>query len=62
MSHHKCGICHKDPFIFFVWSSSRNFPREKAIAVFKIKGRDNLSELNKGYPVCYECLHKIKDD
>ena len=54
----RCAICGKQT-MFFIWTSSRNFPRHK------FPGYDKMSDIQKlflkrtGLPVCMSCYHKL---
>lgn len=56
----ECFIC-KNKTIFYVWSTSRRFPKEKLI-----KYKDCKTKLEKariaieGQPVCFGCLEELK--
>ena len=57
----KCYLCNCNPGPFFVWSSSRKFPRDKLI---KILGNDRFTNktILEGVQICYECFEKLKND
>ena len=54
MMAQKCMLCGKNT-IFYVWTSSRDFPREK-IAVDE---NDELMLKRIGMPVCMHCYRKL---
>ena len=59
---HECYMCKCKPGPFFVWSSSRNFPREKLIDKFNIIDKKYIKDLRSdGFKVCYGCLNKLKE-
>ena len=46
---------------FFIWSTSRNFPRDKLIKIMGLKHKDDLNKLNNdGYPICFACFNELK--
>jgi len=54
-----CYLC-KNKTIFFIWSTSRNFPRDKLIKAKKLSTRYEIGLINKGgVPVCFSCFHKL---
>ena len=57
----RCNICGCNPGPFFVWSSSRNFPREQLIKK-RIKDRLYVKNIMEGQVVCYECFKRLKDE
>ena len=48
-----CYICGQRT-IFFIWSTSRHFPKEKII-------KDNVDKIlaNVGVPACYKCAREL---
>ena len=61
MSKTKCGLCGCYPGPFYVWSSSRNFPRNKLVKQHK-KDRQYIKTLNEGIMVCYKCFNELKNN
>ena len=57
----KCAICGKQT-LFFMWTSSASFPKEK------FPGYDKMSDVQKlflkriGYPVCVHCYNKLLNE
>jgi len=60
MASHQCKLCGKQT-LFYVWTSSRVFPRQKLIKAKELKNRSELDKLNQGYPVCFWCLEELKN-
>jgi len=60
MGIHNCYKCNCDPGPFFIWSSSRNFNKEKFLEILGKNDRLTKSELKKGVEVCYECYNELK--
>jgi len=58
----RCHVCGTNT-IFYVWTSSRNFPREQLFKKMNIKSNKvkNVYRVS-GYPVCLECLEKLKKE
>jgi len=56
----KCSICGCNPGPFFVWSSTRNFPREKLMS--DVKDKHQVKMILEGVPVCYACYDKLSND
>ena len=56
----QCYCCGLNT-IFYVWTSSRNFPREKLVEVMNIDGITKKSILidNEGKPICYGCYNEL---
>ena len=52
----QCYICGTNT-IFFIWTSSRAFPRHK----LKLSKRDRVM-YNIGVPICFRCFEKIKEE
>jgi len=59
MSLHRCCSCGCDPGCFFVWSSSRIFPREKLLKKMKIRGKRAMRRFCDGEAVCFECRKEL---
>jgi len=61
MVMHNCYMCRCDPGPFFVWSTSRYFPREELIKRKNINDKNALVRVIKeGVPICFQCLEKLK--
>jgi hypothetical protein len=59
---HECKICGKDS-LFFIWSTSRAFNRERYLDYYKSKhkevSKEEETEILRGdYVVCQFCLHQ----
>ena len=54
----RCYLCGKET-LFYIWTSSRNFPREKFI---EITGIPEKIVQRKGFAVCYHCYQKLLND
>jgi hypothetical protein len=55
-----CSICDIET-IFFVWSTTRNFPLNKYIKRKGLKGRRAYNEAKYGgSPVCIHCFEELK--
>jgi hypothetical protein len=60
----QCGLCGFET-IFFIWSSTREFPRENLL-----DSMPNLTEYDRkkllsglsGIPICYDCVKKLKEE
>jgi len=60
----RCCLCGIDT-IFFVWSSSRDFPIDKLADAIKLEGKSKAEFIKKnpGEPVCFKCYNSmIKDE
>jgi len=56
---HKCNICSLDT-IFFIWSTSRDFPTRKLIRKMKIKSKWGRAKVMKeGITVCFPCYKDL---
>jgi hypothetical protein len=57
---HECYLC-KTNTIFYVWTTSRNFPKA---ALIKTLGMNTKSDKGKvaveGLPICFSCLEELK--
>jgi len=63
MGVHKCYLCGCDPGPFFVWTTSRRFPRINLFKLRNIKTKAEMYNVSKeGYPVCPDCLNKLKEE
>ncbi len=63
MSTHRCRVCHQDPGIFFFWSTTRYFPREKLGEILEKENRFEARDVRlgrKAVKVCYACAKKLK--
>ncbi len=55
-----CYICG-DKTIFYIWSTSRNFPREALIRKENIVSRAIIGGIGRdGVPVCIGCYEELK--
>jgi len=62
MSIHRCQVCGKDPGVFFYWTTSRTFPRDKLISYLNITNKQTIRAINNdGYKVCEECRRKLDE-
>lgn len=54
-------FCCKNRTGFYIWSTSRNFPRVELIQKNRIsdKGQVKLIEV-QGVPICFSCYEKLK--
>ena len=58
----KCHICGNNT-IFYVWTTSRNFPREKLYEKLNIKSARTKGFYEKsGYPVCFGCYKNLCEE
>lgn len=61
MGIHRCSICGSDPGVFYIWTTSRNFPRQKMIETLKIESKAEKHEIAvDGKVVCLGCLELLK--
>lgn len=65
MNHH-CRICGCDS-LFFIWSTSRKFNRERYLDFYKSKHsvvtkEEETDILTRDYAVCQFCLHQNELD
>jgi len=57
----RCYMCGIDT-IFYVWSTSRNFPREKLIEAKKLKTKAQKASISEdGQVVCFKCLKELRE-
>jgi len=57
----KCFVCD-DKTIFYVWSTGRNFPWEQLVKIKGIREKRTIRNIkNHGFPVCFDCLEKLKN-
>lgn len=56
----QCSICGIDT-IFYIWTSSRNFPREKLVEIINADESTKKSIIKglEGRPVCFSCYNKL---
>ena len=56
---HNCGI----DTIFYVWTSSRTFPRHKLFEKLGITNNNKIKNNYKkiGYPVCLKCRSELDE-
>jgi len=55
----RCYICGNNT-IFYIWSSSRNFPRGSLIKAKNITSKREKKNIKlAGYPVCINCYNKL---
>lgn len=62
MIDHNCKVCGKKS-LFFIWSTSRIFNRERYLDFYKsrhptISKEEEKGILNGSYVVCQFCLHQ----
>jgi len=56
----KCYICDTNT-IFYVWSTSRNFPHNKLIKKKQIIDKRTIQSIkNQGFPICFRCFEELK--
>ena len=56
---HRCKVCGNET-IFFTWTTSRIFPREKLIDFLGIRDGTVIKDMEKnGWPVCFNCRNKL---
>jgi len=56
----RCVVCGLDT-IFYVWSTSRNFPRENLILKKDYKSKHEKGRVSvEGLPVCFKCFKELK--
>ena len=60
----KCCLCNKET-LFYIWTSSRDFPRDKFIDLINFGDVDENTRKSQkifykrvGKPVCYDCCKK----
>jgi hypothetical protein len=57
----ECSIC-KNRTIFYVWSTSRNFPRRALINYTNVKTKHERHKVfEEGVPICFKCSNKLKE-
>lgn len=57
----KCYICGCNPGPFYVWTTSRKFPKKTLIGEMKVTSRSTMKEISvDGKPVCFGCLENLK--
>ena len=57
----KCFVCDRGT-IFYIWTTSRNFPIGKLIKKNGITDKRTIKIIQKqGYPVCIGCFNNLKD-
>jgi len=62
MSLHRCNFCNCDPGAFFIWTSSRNFPRDVLIEKHNIVDKKYIKSIKTdGFKMCYGCFNKLKE-
>lgn len=54
-----CMICGKRT-LFYIWTSSRYFPRELIFKKFHLKRKSDKKPIYEGKIVCFQCLEKLK--
>jgi len=48
--------------IFYVWTTSRNFPRKQLIKYKNLKSKYEKAKVaTEGYPICFSCYNKLKE-
>jgi len=62
MSSIKCNICNFQCGVFFIWSSTRNFPRERLIKVYGRSSQVNRKNMKEGIRVCFGCIESLEED
>ena len=56
-----CYLC-KNKTIFYVWSTSRDFPIEKLIEYKNLKSKYEVAEVSReGQTICFKCLEELKN-
>jgi hypothetical protein len=56
----ECSIC-KNRTIFYVWSTSRNFPRRALINYTNVKTKHERHKVfEEGVPICFKCHDILK--
>lgn len=60
MGLEKCRVCGEICNIFFVWSSSRNFPRNKLFKVMDMTSKGEMKKIYDGERICLSCFNKLK--
>jgi hypothetical protein len=54
-----CSICGIRT-IFYVWTTTRNFPLEKYFGKMKITNKREMKQLRyNGRPICFHCLDEL---
>jgi len=62
MTENKCYVCKCNPGPFYVWTTSRHFPREKLIATLDLSDKYTMNDLSaEGKKVCFKCYEELKD-
>jgi len=57
----KCYICNQECSPFFIWTSSRVFPRDKLLSVHKNIDKLTYKVINEGVAVCFKCFNELKN-
>jgi len=57
----ECHIC-KNHTIFYVWSTSRYFPKKALVKYMNTKSKYERNRIFKeGVPICFSCKDKLKE-
>jgi hypothetical protein len=57
---YKCVICNINT-IFFVWSSSAPFPRDRLMKIKRYNKKQDMKTVLDGVPVCLKCRDMLND-
>jgi len=52
-------MCECNCWIWYVWTSSRYFPREKLIKMKRIKDKGEKRNIYNGVEVCMSCYNQL---
>jgi len=55
---HTCCLCKKNISVFFVWTSTRDFPRR---TLFEKLENSSEKEIKYGIPICFHCKEELKE-
>lgn len=55
-----CMMCKRET-MFYIWSSSRYFPRDKLMDWLNKNGNSHISKelVEEGVPICFACYFKV---
>jgi hypothetical protein len=56
-----CYICGT-PTIFYIWSTSRRFPKKNLINYKKLDTKYDMDKITRdGVAVCFKCVERLKE-
>ena len=57
-----CSVCGLNT-IFYVWTSSRDFPLDKLFEKLGIRSKKIMKDYKyNGHPICFHCREQLNDD